>query len=172
VEARDAGMADNILWALNREGPSGRLLFIAHNAHAKSAPTRGGVWDTFEHPPHAVGEYLKESLRQDLVIIGMSAGQTIHPSPTVHVSIESLDDALGAVGKAPFLLDLREATPLSLTSGWLTAPKTLIANMDSFIVLSPRNRSKTASSTVTTSKMRLVSVGIKVEGRTLSNPSW
>jgi len=138
VEARDAAMADNVLWALDREGPSGRLLFIAHNAHVKSAPTQGGVWDVFEHPPNAVGEYLRESLGQDLVIIGMSAGHTMHSSPAVHEPIESLDDALGAVGTAPFLLDLRTATPSSPAGKWLTAPKTLIANMDSFLVLSPR----------------------------------
>jgi erythromycin esterase len=138
VEARDAAMADNVLWALDREGPSGHLLFIAHNAHVKSAPTQGGVWDVFEYPPNAVGEYLRESLGQDLVIIGMSAGHTMHSSPTVHEPIESLDDALGAVGAAPFLLDLRTATPFSLAGKWLTAPKTLIANIDSFFVLSPR----------------------------------
>ncbi|MGO8697996.1 MAG: erythromycin esterase family protein [Limisphaerales bacterium] len=138
VEARDAAMADNVLWALDREGPSGRLLFIAHNAHVKSAPTRGGVWDVFEYPPHAVGEYLRESLGQDLVIIGMSAGHNMHSAPTVHEPIESLDDALGAVGTAPFLLDLRRATPFSPAGKWLTAPKTLIANSDSFFVLSPR----------------------------------
>lgn len=138
VEARDAAMADNVLWALDREGPSGHLLLIAHNAHVKNAPTQGGVWDAFEHPPNAVGEYLRESLGQDLVIIGMSAGHTMQSSPTAHEPIESLDDALGAVGTAPFLLDLRTATPSSLAGKWLTAPKTLIANIDSFFVLSPR----------------------------------
>ncbi len=138
MEARDAAMADNVLWALDQEGPSGRLLFIAHNAHVKSAPTRGGVWDAFEHPPNAVGEYLRESLGQDFFIIGMSAGHTMRSSPTVHEPIESLDDALGAVGTAPFLLDLRAAAPSSPAGKWLTATKTLIANMDSFFVLSPR----------------------------------
>jgi erythromycin esterase len=138
VEARDAAMADNVLWALDQEGPSGRLLFIAHNAHIKCAPTQGGVWDAFERPPNAVGEYLRESLGQDLVIIGMSAGHTVHSSPTVSAPIESLDDALGAVGSAPFVLDLRTATPFSLVGKWLTTPKTLIANIDSFFVLSPR----------------------------------
>jgi erythromycin esterase-like protein len=138
VEARDTAMAQNVLWALDQEGPSGRILFIAHNAHVKSAPTQGGVWDAFEHPPNAVGQYLRESLGQDLVIIGMSAGHTTEGSPAVHAPIESLDDALEAVGAVPFMLDLRAATPASPAGKWMTAPKTLIANMDSFLVLSPR----------------------------------
>ncbi len=138
VEARDAAMADNVLWALHQEGPSGRLLFVAHNAHVKCAPTRGGVWDVLERPPNAVGQYLRESLGRDLVIIGMSAGHTKPGSLSAHGPIESLDDALGAVGAAPFLLDLRTAAPLSGAGQWLTAPKKLMANGDSFFVVSPR----------------------------------
>jgi len=138
VEARDAAMADNVLWALDQEGPSGRILFIAHDAHVKSAPTQGGVWDAFEHPPHAVGEYLRASLGPALVIIGMSAGQTTHSPPPPYEAVESLDNALGAVGAAPFLLDLRTAAPFSPEGKWLTARKTMTANIDSFFVLPPR----------------------------------
>ena len=138
VEARDTAMADNVLWALDQEGPAGRLLIVAHNAHVKSVPTQGGVWDVFARPPNAVGQYLRESLGPELVIIGMSAGHTMPSAPTGHEPIESLDDALGAVGAAPFVLDLRTVGPLFPAGQWLAAPKTLIANGDSFLTLSPR----------------------------------
>jgi erythromycin esterase len=137
VEARDAAMADNVLWALEREGPSGRLLLFAHDAHVKNTPTRGSVWDAFARAPNATGMYLRESLGGDLVTIGMSAGHGNPGSPAGRARIESLDDALGAVGAAPFLLDLRAATS-SPADKWLAAPKTLAANIDSFFVLSPR----------------------------------
>jgi len=67
----------------------------------------------------------------------MSAGHTKQSSPTVHEPAASLDDELGAVGTALFLLDLRAATLFSLAGKWLTAPKTLTANIDSFLVLRP-----------------------------------
>lgn len=135
--ARDAAMADNVLWALAQEGSAGRLLLFTHNAHIKNAPTQGGVWNAFRHPPNALGQYLRETLGHNLVIIGTSAGYTPSRTPDSAKAAESLDDALAEAGPAPFLVDLRNATMSALAAQWLVAPKALTANFDSFLLLSP-----------------------------------
>jgi erythromycin esterase len=56
VNARDAAMAENVLWALRQEGPSGRVLVITHNAHVQVAPTAGGPWDAYERRPTSMGQ--------------------------------------------------------------------------------------------------------------------
>lgn len=72
VNARDAAMAENVLWALGQEGAAGRMLVVAHNVHVQSAPTAGGPWDAYERMPTAMGQHLRSTLRDGLVVIGMS----------------------------------------------------------------------------------------------------
>ena len=82
VNARDAAMAENVLWALRQEGPAGRLLVITHNAHVQLAPTAGGPWDSYERRPTSMGQYLRASLGKSLVVIGMSeAAGKAAPTP-------------------------------------------------------------------------------------------
>ena len=138
MTARDAAMAENVQWALAQEGPVGRMLVFAHNAHIKNASTQGGVWDVFKHPPNALGQYLRESLSHKLVIIGATADYTSSRSPQSAKVTESLDDALAEVGSAPFLIDLRNTSMPTSAANWLMAPKALTANGGSFLLLSPR----------------------------------
>lgn len=136
--ARDAGMADNVLWALGQEGPTGRVLVFAHNAHVKNAPTQGGLWDAFERPPGAMGQYLRQSLGADLLVVGSCAAYPVDGPPRSTKGAESLDDALTRAGSNPFIIDLRSAGMPALAASWLTTPKALTANNDSFLILPPR----------------------------------
>jgi len=77
VNARDAAMAENVLWALGQEGPTGRVLIVTHYLHAQSAPTMGGPWDAFERMPTAMGQFLRASLGDGLVVIGLSEAATV-----------------------------------------------------------------------------------------------
>ena len=79
VNVRDAAMAENVLWALRREGTTGRVLVITHSAHAQIAPTAGGPWDTYERRPTSMGQYLRASLGERLVAVGMVEG--LQPQP-------------------------------------------------------------------------------------------
>jgi erythromycin esterase len=72
VNARDAAMAENVLWALGQEGPAGRVLVVAHNLHVQFAPTTGGPWDAYERMPTAMGQYLRAALGERIAVLGMS----------------------------------------------------------------------------------------------------
>jgi erythromycin esterase len=114
VQARDSGMAENVRWALEREGASGRLVIFAHNGHVANASVEGGIWSAFRQPPSAMGMYLRSMLGRDLLVIGGTSGV----APTVKDSVE-VDGALSRVGVPRFLLDLRSADGAALR--WLSA---------------------------------------------------
>jgi hypothetical protein len=94
VNVWDAGMAENVLWALGREGPSGRVLVVTHNVHAQIAATAGGPWDAYERMPTSMGRNLRATLSDRYVVIGMREAA-------------KADDAAGNAVPQPFLLDLR-----------------------------------------------------------------
>jgi erythromycin esterase len=93
VNARDAAMAENVLWALRQEGPAGRVLVVTHNAHVQLAPTAGGPWDAYERRPTSMGQYLRASLGKGLVVIGMSEAAS-KTSPTSAFDALVVVDAL------------------------------------------------------------------------------
>ncbi|MBN8246806.1 MAG: erythromycin esterase family protein [Verrucomicrobia bacterium] len=79
VNARDAAMAENVLWALRQEGEAGRVLVITHSAHARTAATTGGPWDSYDRRPTSMGQYLRASLGGKLVAVGMGEGPPTTP---------------------------------------------------------------------------------------------
>ena len=137
--ARDAGMADNVRWVLDQEGSSGRVLVFAHNAHVKNAATEGGIWSAFERPPNAMGQYLRSSLGNDLLIIGMSSAQNGVGFPTAPLDSRSIDAALTSVGLPRFLLDLRASRSDTTVTAWLAERRALRANFTTFLMLSPNS---------------------------------
>jgi erythromycin esterase len=120
-QARDSGMAENVRWALEREGPDGRLVIFAHNGHVMNSSVEGGIWSAFRQPPTAMGKFLRSALGRDLVIIGGTSGV----APTAKDSAE-VDGALSRVGLPRFMLDLRSATGPALD--WLSERHTIRAN--------------------------------------------
>ena len=96
VNARDAAMAENVLWALRQEGTAGRILVITHKAHVQLAPVADGPWDAFERMPTSMGQYLRASLGKSLVVVGMSAATSkVLPTPAfdAQVVIDTLTPA-------------------------------------------------------------------------------
>lgn len=69
ASARESGMAENVRWALEREGPDGRVLVFAHNNHVMNAPLTGGPWSAFREPSATMGIFARSALRDSLVII-------------------------------------------------------------------------------------------------------
>jgi erythromycin esterase len=134
---RDAAMADNVRWVLEQEGPQGRILVFAHNAHIKNSSTEGGIWNAFERPPTVMGQHLRSVLGADLVIIGMSSAQNGAGLPTASLEPGGLDAALSRVGLPLFLLDLRSARSDPAVSAWLAERRALRANFTTFLTVSP-----------------------------------
>ena len=81
---RDSSMAENVRWALEREGPDGRVLVYAHDAHVMNSTLTGGPWSVFREPPAMMGKSLRSALGDELVIIGSAIGATSGGLPPVY----------------------------------------------------------------------------------------
>ncbi len=121
VDARDAGMAENLMWALQREGPDGRIVVWAHNTHLQKSPM---VWRGTSKT--TLGEYAESMLGADYLSVGFTYSQGASSgwaSYQTEVSKPaprgSLDAALGRVGLPMFLLDLRRAPREGPVHEWL-----------------------------------------------------
>lgn len=133
---RDAAMADNVQWALRREGAQGRMLVFAHNAHVMAAPLRGGIWSVYPQAPLTMGYFLRKQSGAQLVIVGQSAalnGEGLAPV----AGATALDTALDRVGQEHFLLDLRAAGTVPAVAAWLRQPQTMRANLTTEILVPP-----------------------------------
>lgn len=131
--ARDAAMAENALWVLDREGPDGRVLVFAHNGHAMNAATRGGIWSVYRRAPMAMGQHLRARLGRKLVIVSMASGHNGHGLPPVADDKGSLNAVLAGVAPGNYFLDLRKST-----NGWLRSPQTIRANHRTETEIVPR----------------------------------
>jgi erythromycin esterase len=135
MSLRDAAMAENVLWVLQREGPGGRIAVFAHNGHVMNSRLEGGIWSVFDRPLTAMGHYLRPLLGDDLIIIG-SVGTVTSAEASGTSSLASVDTRLAKVGLPLFLIDLRTSrgTPAAT---WLAEPQTLGTNTTTHIALSP-----------------------------------
>lgn len=131
AEARDAAMAQNLRWILEREGPSGRVLVFGHNAHVMNASLRGGIWNVYRQAPLKMGHHLKATLQSDIVIVGTSS------AADGAAAAGSLDAALSTIGHSNFLLDLRAAGANTGAADWLDQPQSIRANHTTEMVLRP-----------------------------------
>lgn len=133
--ARDAAMAENVRWALQREGAPGRLLVYAHNAHIMNGVLRGGIWSVYPEPPAMMGRHLRSALGKDLVIIGVSAAENGPGLPAAPTSQESVEVALGRLGLPTLLLDMRGAAEFSAVASWLGQLQSMRANYTTQMVV-------------------------------------
>jgi prolyl oligopeptidase len=136
--ARDAAMADNVQWALRREGDGGRILVFAHNAHVMNGELRGGVWSVYRKPPPAMGQHLRAALGKDLVIIGTASTANGRGLPQ-DTNRGTVENALRSVSRPPFLLDLRSATDMASSSPWFTQLQSMRANFTTQMLISPQS---------------------------------
>ncbi len=137
--ARDTAMADNVQWALGREGAAGRMLVYAHNAHVMNAKVRGGIWSVYQQPPVAMGQHLRAALGKDLAIIATLSARNDAGLPQATANRTSLEGALERVGAAPFLLDLRDARDVREVAPWLTGLQSMRANFTTQMLVSPQD---------------------------------
>jgi erythromycin esterase len=122
VQTRDSAQAENVRWALEREGPAGRLVIFAHNGHVMNSLMDLAAGSTIRQPPASMGTFLRAALGRDLVIIGGTSGGL---QPAANDSAE-VDGVLSRVGVPLFMLDLRAADGAALR--WLSEPHTTRSN--------------------------------------------
>ena len=137
ASARDSGMADNVRWALEREGTNGRLIVFAHNNHIMNAPLEGGVWNAFRKPPSTMGMALKPALGHDLLIMGGTSGAIGEGLPPEEAGLKTIDISMAKVGVPNFVIDLRAARSDHDASGWLDKTMPIRANMGTHVLLNP-----------------------------------
>ena len=107
---RDACMAENVAWWLERLGPDTKIILWAHNGHIAKQ------WPEAESVP--MGETLASQFGEDYVSVGFSTCegtftsynpelQSMGPLPIPLWKPESYGDVLCATGASDFFLDLR-----------------------------------------------------------------
>ena len=120
--ARDAAMADNLRWVLEREGPQGRVLVFAHNWHV-GKETRSFKEASPEHFPGepyiSMGEHLSSMLENEIVVLGFTFGQGNQESEFPPADSTSIDGALASLELPLFVLDLRAASDEGPVAKWL-----------------------------------------------------
>jgi erythromycin esterase len=136
AEARDQAMSENVRWILAEEGPAGRILVFAHNAHVMNARLEGGIWSALTRAPHAMGVHLRSALHNTVVLIGTSSAANVPGRPWVPDE-GNVDSALARVGLPQFLLDLRRSHAAPAATAWLTERHTLRANFTTSLLVSP-----------------------------------
>lgn len=107
---RDAAMAEQVEWILDREGPDARALIGAHNTHLQQYPVRA-------QRATSMGAYLAERIgRDNVVFIGAQSAYSVkgeEPLP------ESNQAVYGQVGPDCYFLDLRRAPGQGPVANWL-----------------------------------------------------
>ena len=135
---RDSSMAENLRWALAREGPRGRVLVYAHNNHIMNSRLTGGIWTGLHITSRVLGVNLRQRFGNDLVLIGSSAASANGGMPPMEADSTSLDDILARAGPAPFVVDLRTARADPATWAWLGRPRAL-HSATSHVAVVPRD---------------------------------
>jgi erythromycin esterase len=125
---REEAMASNVAWALEREGPKGRIIFFAHDAHQQRHA--GDVEASRPAAPlvlglERTGMFLRAEFANDIVTIGTyygrfdgRAGGGVGRAPAAG----DLDALLGALGLAAYVADLRNLPKTGPLRPWFDAP--------------------------------------------------
>jgi erythromycin esterase len=115
---RDVAMAANTEWVVHREGPAGRVLLWAHNAHVSKRPIEGPA-SPVKTPVPSMGVLLARTLGSGYRAIGTTYGRTTSdslPDPS------SIDAALAAVDSVPFWIPLDRIETSPPARRWLDTP--------------------------------------------------
>ncbi len=122
---RDVAMAENSLWALEQEGPDGKLVVWAHNGHvADSAGSLGGeLRRTLGHDLRILGFSFFEGAFQAMAWPPPKSGLTTFVAPPAAEG--SLDASLAAAGLELALLDLRSLPADGAVSEWLAGRRAM-----------------------------------------------
>ena len=117
---RDAAMAANTRWILDRLPSDERAVLWAHNAHVQRTPLKGGPLPPGELP--GMGYRLGKDLGHAYFAIGTAyGGPSVDSATTPRTG--SVDAALAEVSASPFLLSLRGAPRAGAIGAWLYAER-------------------------------------------------
>jgi erythromycin esterase len=122
IEVREAAIAENVGWVLQREGAAGRVAFFAHNIHVQTqpldAPLGQGLISMLDGGQYS-GTYLHSMLADDLVVIGVLFGETEgFPAETGPLPRDGLEAFLQGPGTGPYMFDLRRLPAGSALEDW------------------------------------------------------
>jgi erythromycin esterase len=137
IMARDRAMAENVQWALENEGPGGRILVFAHNNHVMNWTEDGGIWAGVREKPLMMGALLRRAYGTDLVIIATSSAGASAGLPRPEPIQDSIDSALARVGHATMVLDLRPARRSAAVFAWLSRQRPIHANISTHDLITP-----------------------------------
>jgi erythromycin esterase len=138
VACRDRSMAENVRWALNNEGPNGRLLVFGHNGHVMNAKNDGRRWAKVRKKPPMMGFHLRRMYGNNLYIIAMTAATTSGGFRAAKpLEEDSIEKTLAGVGLPLMFLDVRMARQSNETLTWLSAQRSVNANVDAHTLITP-----------------------------------
>ena len=121
---RDSIMADNLLWALDQEGDTGRILLLAHNAHVFAEPLSSTLDRPLTQTPLMMGQRLRGELSDRYIIVGTEARALgYYLEEQVAPDSASLVSILSQAGTPWFMVDLRAANARPALSTWLRQPR-------------------------------------------------
>jgi erythromycin esterase len=126
LQMRESIMADNLLWALEQEGPRGRILLLAHNAHVFAEPALATLHPPLAQQPLTLGQRLRDALGDAYVVIGTEAralGYYVNEQGAPDSA--SFGAVLRQVGLSWFIVDLRTAKSEPSLTAWLRQPRSI-----------------------------------------------
>lgn len=132
MNVRDSAMAVNLEWVLEREGPSGRVMVFAHDAHVMNGNLTGPLWKSFAEAPTQMGARLRQSLGRQLFTVATSSAHNASDLPKATLDSAGIDAALERVGLPLFVLDLRDVRRSPAAFAWLAERHTLRINFDTY----------------------------------------
>jgi erythromycin esterase len=119
---RDAAMASNTQWIVDRLPSGERAVLWAHNAHVQRALVKGPPLPPGAFP--TMGSRLGEALGNRYFAIGTAYGGPSIDSATAPRA-GSVDGALTGIATAPYLLPLRGAPRTGALGAWLHAERSM-----------------------------------------------
>lgn len=119
LEVREAAMAENVAWVLEREGPRGRVVYFAHTNHqARQVRPVPGHPSFMDNP---AGRYLHAILGPAVFTVGAAYGTASIPAQpwvTPPPDNQGMEALLGAVGLRRYLIDLRALPSAGILHDW------------------------------------------------------
>jgi len=127
-EARDAAMFENISWALQQEGPSGRILLWAHNLHLFKGSVPSDRHD--ERGPR-LGLLLDDHFGSEYFAIGtdFDEGKPQWQPARKAGECGTVEYEFSRIGLPGFLLDLRLARQKRADTDWIVKPRRMRADI-------------------------------------------
>ncbi|WP_422924930.1 erythromycin esterase family protein [Singulisphaera sp. PoT] len=128
MNQRDATMAENVAWILDREGPKGKMFLYAHNYHVQSSQqpksNDSGEASAAMEGGFPLGTNLRSMLGDELVVLGSQCGEYEGWPAEFRTRVApptrgSLKDLAGSAGIPLYLADLRQIREPGPLRNWM-----------------------------------------------------